>query len=237
MSVNISKRRREELLNNISKITEKLLEISGGNELVGYLSELELELQKQKYGLIFEEHKESIDEIMECSIPILTEDVALSLKGGGTLNYLIEGDNLATLKILEKTHKNKIDLIYIDPPYNRGENDFIYDDKFVDKEDSYRHSKWLSFMKKRLEQSKKLLTREGVIIIHIDENEVFNLVALMNDLFGEQNDLGMVIWNKMNPKGDSKGISAMHEYVLCYAKNRSVFLENKKTCIRRKPNA
>ena len=237
MSVNISKIRREKLLSNISKISKKLLELSDGNELIGYLSELELVLKKQKYGLIFEEHKESIDEIMDSSIPVLTEDATLSLNKDGVLNYLIEGDNFPALKILEKTHKNKIDLIYIDPPYNRGENDFIYDDKFVDKEDSYRHSKWLSFMKKRLELSKKLLSKDGVIIIHIDENEVFNLVPLMNDLFGEQNDLGMVIWNKMNPKGDSKGISAMHEYVLCYAKNKEAFAQNVNTCVRHKPNA
>lgn len=81
------------------------------------------------------------------------------------MNFLIEGDNLASLKLLEKTHKGKIDLIYIDPPYNRGINDFMYDDNFIVKADGYIHSKWLSFIKMRFEIAKKLLSAAGAIFI------------------------------------------------------------------------
>lgn len=174
---------------------------------------------------------------MENHTPVLSEEKELFIENGTNMNFLIEGDNLATLELLKKTHYEKIDLIYIDPPYNRGENDFIYNDRYISKEDTFKHSKWLSFMKKRIKLSKELLSRTGVMVIHIDENEVFNLVPLMNEIFGEQNDLGMIIWNKMNPKGDPKGISAMHEYVLCFAKDQDKFSELKGICTRNKPNA
>ena len=89
---------------------------------------------------------------------MLTEEADLFIDHGGQMNFLLEGDNLAALKLLEKTHRGKIDLIYIDPPYNRGINDFMYDDNFIVKTDGYIHSKWLSFIKMRFEIAKKLLS-------------------------------------------------------------------------------
>ena len=114
--------------------------------------------------------------------------------GGGvqSFNYLIEGDNLHSLKILEKTHRGKIDVIYIDPPYNTGNRDFIYDDNYVDKNDGYRHSKWLSFINKRLQIAKKLLKDEGVVFISIDDNEQSHLKVLCDEIFGEKNKLGVL---------------------------------------------
>ena len=117
-----------------------------------YLNELTQDVKGKKYGLVFEEHRESIDETLENNLPVLTEEESLFIDNGGQMNFLIEGDNLASLQLLEKTHKGKIDLIYIDPPYNTGRKDFVYDDSFVDSNDTFRHSKWLSFMGKRLQR-------------------------------------------------------------------------------------
>lgn len=132
------------------------------------------------------------------------------------MNFLIEGDNLASLKLLEKTHKGKIDLIYIDPPYNTGNKDFIYDDIFVDSEDSFKHSKWVSFMSERLTIAKKLLSNEGAIFIQIDDNEQAPLKLLCDDVFGADNFMGIIIQNKMNAKNDTVNIQKNHEYILAY---------------------
>ncbi len=95
-----------------------------------------------------------------------------------TTNLLIGGDNYHSLAVLNFTHQNKIDVIYIDPPYNTGNEDFIYNDKFIDREDPYRHSKWLSFIDKRLRLSHRLLKETGVIFISIDDNEQTQLKLL-----------------------------------------------------------
>jgi len=162
MSSNISKQKRADLGNKIKEIRTYIAR-AGQDENTGnlllYLSELEKEVQSKKYGIVFEKHSETIDEVLETHTPVLTEDICLFIDNGGQTNFLIEGDNLATLKLLQKTHREKIDLIYIDPPYNTGSNDFIYDDTFVDEEDFFRHSKWLSFMGKRIELSKNLLKK------------------------------------------------------------------------------
>ncbi|MBR4630850.1 MAG: hypothetical protein IKO57_10500, partial [Treponema sp.] len=153
MSTNISKQKREDLLNKIEEIRKYLktnLYDENARQLAGYLNELSAEINGQKYGLVFEEHREKIDDTLENNLPVLTEEKELFVGNGGEMNFLLEGDNLASLQLLEKTHKGKIDVIYIDPPYNTGNKDFIYDDDFVDSADSFRHSKWLSFMEKRL---------------------------------------------------------------------------------------
>ncbi|MFR7428325.1 MAG: hypothetical protein ACLUT7_09020 [Ruminococcus sp.] len=153
MSTNISKQKREDLLNKIKEIRNYIVaapqDENTGN-LLSYLSDLEKDVNGKKYGLVFEEHREEIDEVLDTHTPVLSEDKDLFIDNGGQMNFLIEGDNLASLKLLEKTHKGKIDLIYIDPPYNTGNKDFIYDDIFVDSEDSFKHSKWVSFMSERL---------------------------------------------------------------------------------------
>ena len=138
-------------------------------------------------------------------------------------HILIEGDNLHALTALTFTHEGKIDVIYIDPPYNTGNKDFIYNDKFVDKEDSYRHSKWLSFMHKRLLIAKRLLKDTGVIFISIDDNEQAQLKMLCDEVFGEENFLGVFLkQSKIGGGSDSKFIVKEHEYALTYSKNVKV---------------
>lgn len=174
--------------------------------------------------------------------PVLKEVKTKAIQTDDTkpVNILIEGDNYHSLAVLNFTHQENIDVIYIDPPYNTGKKDFIYTDKFrsgyVEKEDPFRHSKWLSFMERRLKLSYRLLSTTGVIVVHIDENEENALYFLLVEIFGEDNDLGKIIWNKMNPKGDSRGVSTMHETILCFAKNREEFLKLDHVLQTRKPN-
>ena len=134
--------------------------------------------------------------MLEHNIPIFVEDEErkITTNENEAYNFLLEGDNLHSLKLLEKTYKGKIDVIYIDPPYNTGNKDFIYDDSFVDKTDGYAHSKWLSFMEKRLLIAKELLSYEGIIFISISDIENANLILLCNSIFGEQNFVANLVW-------------------------------------------
>ncbi len=135
-------------------------------------------------------------------------------------HLLIEGDNLPALTALTYTHEEAIDVIYIDPPYNTGNKDFKYNDRFVDKDDPYRHSKWLSFMHKRLLLAKRLLKETALIFISIDDNEQANLKLLCDEVFGEDNFIQDLIWqNKYTVSNDAKFFSKQHDYVLCYAKD------------------
>jgi adenine-specific DNA-methyltransferase len=135
-------------------------------------------------------------------------------------NLLIEGDNFHSLAVLNFTHHEAIDLIYIDPPYNTGSNDFIYNDKYVDDEDPYRHSKWLAFMERRLKLAKNLLKKDGVIFISIDDNEQAQLKLLCDEVFVEKNFVASIVWQRAySPKNQSKRISIDHEYVLAYARD------------------
>lgn len=159
MSTNVSKEKREQLKTEIKALKDFVTAASPTDEarrLLSYISDLENAVNGKKYGLIFERHRETVDELLTSHVPVLTEDAALYLDNGGQANFIIEGDNLASLKLLEKTRRGAIDLIYIDPPYNTGKNDFAYDDSFVDENDTFRHSKWLSFMEKRLETAARL---------------------------------------------------------------------------------
>lgn len=206
------------------------------------IAELKKLSKRKKYGLVWEEEKtkEKFEAEAEGKLPVLVEDKKREIKTDETkpTHILIEGDNYHALSVLNYTHAKSIDVIYIDPPYNTGENDFKYNDRFVNKEDGFRHSMWLSFMSKRLQLAKNLLRDTGLIIIHIDENEFDSLnVLLETDIFYEQNNLGTIVWNKKNPKGDAKGVSTMHEYVFCYAKNKDAFLKLQNTVTRKKPNA
>lgn len=168
----------------------------------------------------------------------------------GTENLYIEGDNLEVLKLLQETYLGKIKMIYIDPPYNTG-NDFVYEDDFAENTDEYLansgqfddegnrlvqntesngrfHTDWLNMIYPRLKLAKDLLSDDGVILINMDENEITNLQNVCREVFGEQNDLGTIVWDKRNPKGDAQGISYQHEYILVYAKNKLEFLQNNK---------
>lgn len=190
MSTNISKQKREDLLAKIKEIRTFISaapqDENTGN-LLSYLSDLEKDVNGKKYGLVFEEHREEIDEVLDTHTPVLTEDKDLFIDNGGQMNFVIEGDNLASLKLLEKTHKGKIDLIYIDPPYNTGNKDFIYDDAYIDNNDCYRHSKWISFLIQRLKIARNLLTQDGVIFMSIDDNEQAELRMIADYIFGEHN--------------------------------------------------
>jgi DNA methylase N-4/N-6 domain protein len=230
MSTNLSKQKREDLLNKIKEIRAFISaapqDENTGN-LLSYLSDLEKDVNGKKYGLVFEEHREEIDEVLDTHTPVLTEEKDLFIDNGGQMNFLIEGDNLASLKLLEKTHKGKIDLIFIDPPYNTKNGDFGYDDNRIDLNDSFRHSKWISFMKVRLSLARKLLKDAGVIFVAIDDNEQAALKLLCDQIFGEENFLASIIWqHSIQPKGYSGTFSVHHNYLLCYQKTAQFVLNS-----------
>ena len=158
-----------------------------------------------------------------------------------TQNLYIEGDNLEVLKLLRENYLGKVKMIYIDPPYNTGK-DFVYADSFSQSLSEYDsisgqrdesgnclvlnpesngrfHTDWLNMLYPRLKVAKNLLSEDGVILINMDENEITNLQKICGEIFGDSNDLGTIVWDKRNPKGDAKGISYQHEYILVYAKN------------------
>lgn len=228
MSTNISKQHREELLDKIRQIRSYIAaapqDANTGN-LLQYLDELTKDVKGKKYGLVFEQHREKIDEILATHTPVLTEQKDLFIDNGGEMNFLIEGDNLAALQLLEKTHKGNIDLIYIDPPYNRGlnkKNDFVYDDTFVDVNDTFRHSKWLSYIQKRLLLTHNLLSKTGVIFISIDQVEVMQLSQLCNEIFGYENLLGVItLVNNLKGRSDDAFFATCNEFMLVYAKDAS----------------
>jgi adenine-specific DNA-methyltransferase len=179
---------------------------------------------KKKYGLVWEDKPEDVEEQLRENLPVLKEVKDRAIINGEEYpnHILIEGDNLHALTALTFTHEGKIDVIYIDPPYNRGDNDFIYNDDYIDKEDSFRHSKWLSFMSKRLEIAKRLLSNDGVIFISIDDNEFAQLKMLCDEIFLERNFIECFQWEKtQSPSNLSKKSKKRLEYILCYEKSRS----------------
>lgn len=148
------------------------------------------------------------------------------------INLLIEGDNYHSLAVLNFTHQEAVDLIYIDPPYNRGNDDFIYNDKiksgYVKKDDPFRHSKWLAFMEKRLKLAHKLLKQSGVMFISIDDNEQAPLKMLCDEIFREENFVGQItIQGSANESNEGVLFQNVTEYLLCYARNKSVVRINK----------
>ena len=153
-------------------------------------------LETKKYGLVWEDKTEEVEERLRRNLPVLDEvKERRILNNPDSPNHvIIEGDNLEALNVLSYTHEGRIDVIYIDPPYNTGNRDFVYNDRFVDTDDSYRHSKWLSFMSKRLRLAKRLISDRGVIFISIDDNEQANLKLLCDEVFGERNFTGQLIY-------------------------------------------
>ena len=221
MSTNLSKEKREQILQNIQTIKSKLHD---DIELIATLNEIEHELKSKRYGLIWEEHEEKIDKEIKNKIPVFKEEKSLEIKTNEAkaTNFILEGDNLHSLYLLEKTHKGKIDLIMIDPPYNRGLNDFVYDDNYIDTNDSFKHSKWISFMNKRLIIAKKLLKDSGAIFINIDDNEFASLKLLCDNIFGEENFITCFPWHNRTSVQNDTDISVNHEYILAYAKKRRI---------------
>lgn len=216
---NLSQQKRERMLAFLNKVKE---EHKDDDEMLVALDEIENELNSKKYGLVWEKHEEEVDRMMQDNIPVFTEVKEREIKATdeNSYNFLLEGDNLHSLKLLEKTHAGKIDVIYIDPPYNTGNRDFIYDDAFVDKTDGYAHSKWLSFMSERLEIAKRLLSDEGVIFISIDDNEQAQLKLLCDEIFGEDNFVCLMPRvTKKAGKNHGNNISKNHDYIFAYMNN------------------
>jgi adenine-specific DNA-methyltransferase len=144
---------------------------------------------RKTYGLVWEDKEEEVARLCRTKLPVLNldSDRSITTDANSPTHVIIEGDNYHALSALNFTHAGKVDLIYIDPPYNTGNKDFIYNDNYVDAEDTYKHSKWLSFMEKRLRLAHDLLTEEGSLFASIDDNEYPRLVMLMELVFGEKN--------------------------------------------------
>ena len=215
---NLSQQKRQRMMKFLSKLKE---EHKDDDSVLIALGEIESELNAKKYGLVWEEHEENVDVMMKDNIPVFTEckDKEITLSDSTAYNFLLEGDNLHSLYLLEKTHRGKIDIIYIDPPYNTGGTEFRYDDAIVVKEDVFKHSKWLSFMKRRLVIARKLMSDDGIIFISIDDNEVAPAIMLCNEIFGEENHVETIIWkNKYGAGAKTVGFISVHEYILCYSK-------------------
>lgn len=215
---NLSKIKRERML----AFLEKLKKEHTDDESIRAFTEIENQLRDKKYGLVWEEHSEHVDEMLEENIPIFTEDKEKEITAapGEPYNFILEGDNLQSLYLLEKTHRGKIDVIYIDPPYNRGQNDFVYDDNFIDINDSFRHSKWLSFMAERLSIARELLRNSGCVFISIDANEFAQLKLLCDSIFDESNFIGALIWRKKSGGGQTDDFFVTeHEYIFGYRKS------------------
>lgn len=193
--------------------------------------------------------KASIVEANRSIRKTLRPDLDESKNWDTTQNIYIEGDNLDTLKLLQESYLNSVKLIYIDPPYNTG-HDFVYPDSFIMDNEEYAngtgyfdedgnvnfsrensdtagkyHSDWCSMIYSRLMLARNLLTDDGIILINMDENEISNLQKICTEVFGEANDLGTIVWDKRNPKGDARGVSYQHEYIVVYAKSKAIFTE------------
>ena len=188
---NLSQQKRERMLAFLNKIKA---EHQDDDKTLQALDEIETELNSKKYGLVWEKHEEQVDVMMQDNIPVFSEVQEREIKATdeNAYNFLLEGDNLHSLKLLEKTHAGKIDVIYIDPPYNTGNNDFIYDDNYIGSDDGYRHSKWISFMNERLKIAKQLLSKQGFIFISIDDNELSQLKILCDEIFDEKKFLSII---------------------------------------------
>ncbi len=219
--------------------TVKLISILNGD----------LKEKSERFGFSWTGKNTAIHLALTPSTATLRPDQSSSINWEKSENVFIEGDNLETIKLLQKSYHKKIKMVYIDPPYNTGK-DFIYSDSFKDSVGNYLsqtkqlsddgkkvstnvetsgryHSNWLSMIYPRLRLARNLLKDDGVIVIHLDENENYHLRMIMNEIYGEDNFLGEICWDKGNPKGDSTKIAYQHESILVFAKNINIF---KETC-------
>ena len=204
-----------------SELIAKLQQLEGltdeeKSNLIGLLR------QHKKYGLVWEDKQEDVEERLREQLPVLTEVKErriISDAPDAPNHILIEGDNLEALTALSYTHEGKIDVIYVDPPYNTGNKDFVYNDAYVDTEDAYRHSKWLSFMNKRLRIAKRLLSDNGVIFISIDDNEQAQLKLLCDEILNSSNLIGIITRATGTTTGQDTGsLGKACDYILAYSK-------------------
>ena len=210
---NLSKIKRDRMI----EFLEQLKAEHSDDDSIRAFNEIENSLRDKKYGLVWEEHSEKVDELLIDNIPVLTADSDRRFCSDEKLpwNFIIEGDNLQALYLLEKTHRGKIDCIYIDPPYNNRSKDWKYNNDYVELTDSFRHSKWLSMMDVRLRIARKLLNpNDSILMITIDDNELSTLKMLLEELFP---DAQMQIVDMfINPKGKARvgRLSQVDEYLI-----------------------
>lgn len=199
-------------MSKIIKVKEKNIE-----ELLTEITRLKKELKKKKkYGLVWEEKKEDVVELCKENLPILVEEKSKSINEVGEedpVNILIEGDNYHALSALNYTHERKIDVIYIDPPYNTGAKDWKYNNDYVDSEDAFRHSKWICMMEKRIKLSKKLLKKNGVLCCTIDEYELFSILGIFNELNSKILSIVTIV-NKAEGRNQKKYFTGGIEYAV-----------------------
>ncbi len=227
--------RNDKLYDDLSKEILKYTQ-NQGDSLPPQIKSIldEIKEQNNKYGIVWSitNSKEQFEKDIENGfVPYLKERPELSVAKSDKkeCNILIEGDNYHALTLLQATHKEKIDVIYIDPPYNTGNKDFKYNDRYVDIEDGYRHSKWLSFMHKRLSLAKNLLSEDGAIFISIDDNEFAQLKLLCDEIFGDDNFICNCVWKKKGGASNTETrIGVITEYIFVYAKNASKIKFNKR---------
>ena len=211
---NLSQQKRKRMLEFLQTIRD---EHKNDDDVLIALGEIESELNAKKYGLVWEQHEEAVDVQMRDNIPVFTEckDREITTDVGRAYNFLLEGDNLHSLRLLEKTHTGRIDVIYIDPPYNTGSKDFIYDDAYVDSVDGFKHSKWLSFMSERLSIAGRLLSDEGIIVISIGYQEVHNLMVMCQEMFSNKQVVCVTVQTSGGkPNG---GFTFVQEYLIFIA--------------------
>ena len=221
-STNLSKKNKEELLHICSRIKK--------NEKIDAteIAKIEQFIKSIKYGLSFEQHEEDVDRMLKTHIPVFKNfKEIMNNPGSSDCNFLLEGDNLHSLKLLERTHKGRVDVIYIDPPYNTLNDDFVYGDTMLDENDGFKHSKWLSFMKERIEIARKLLSNDGVIFISIDDREQAQLKLLCDGIFGEENRIGHIsVVNNLKGRSDDKFFATANEFLFVYCKDREKAIIN-----------
>ena len=240
---------RQEKINNLKEImpevfTEGKVDVEKLKLTLGY----DLNLQDERYVLNWAGKAEAFKVLQAQSTATLSPAPEESIDFEKTQNVFIEGENLEVLKVLQKSYYGKIKMIYIDPPYNTGNDSFIYPDKFSESKDEYLkrigdkdeagfllkeglfrknskesghyHSNWLSMMYPRLFLARNLLKDDGVIFVSIDDNEVHNLRMIMNEVFGEENFVETFIWRSRLGKGaTSKETATLHEYIMVFCKN------------------
>ena len=215
---------KKDLFHKLSKLSSKQIKDIGlTNKDIDYLKN---KILNDKLGLVlnYEEH----DEFFENHYFGLEEVKDLHINPKDKNNHLlIEGDNYYALKALLASGI-KVDVIYIDPPYNTGNKDFVYNDSFVEKDDQFKHSKWLSFMKNRLELARELLADDGVIFVSIDDNEQAYLKVLMDEIFGEENFICNFVRHTRSGGGYSNSkIGVNFDYILTYQKTQIVIINER----------
>src|SRR5699024_1586062 len=213
----------------LTELKEKLSD----DESILKLNEIENSLMEKKYGIVWEEHEEEVDVQLEDNIPVFTErkDKRIITRENQPYNFLLNGDNLLSLYLLEKTHENLIDIMYIDPPYTTESKDFKYNDHYVDSNDGYSHSKWISFMEKRLRIDRRFLKNNGCIMISVKENELFVLKLLREESFGENNYLTTITVKVRHEDRILKSDKDFHEvteYLLFYRKSSEFEITKRK---------